>query len=133
MKIMSCATVGSAAFALLLTLNVAHGQDAPQFMQDTMPEQALESAWQEFQDVYGPGALDGKTKELISLGVAAQIPCDYCVYFHSAAAKAQGATDEEIKEAIAAASMVRKWSTVLQGSQYDVDEFRRQVDTMLGQ
>ncbi len=63
--------------------------------------------------------LDGKTKELIGLAVAAQIPCQYCVYFHTAAAKANGATDEEIREAVAMAAIARHWSTVLNGMQVD--------------
>ena len=125
-------TAGLGVISCLVTLGGAHSQDAPQFMRDTMPAQALDSAWQEFQRVYDPNAaLDGKTKELVSIAVAAQIPCDYCIYFHTAAAKAQGATDEQIKEAIAASSMVRKWSTVLQGSQYDQAEFRREVDALM--
>jgi AhpD family alkylhydroperoxidase len=58
------------------------------------------------------GALDGKTKQLIGLGVAAQIPCAYCVYAHTKAAKAAGATDAQIKEAIATAALVRFNSTM---------------------
>ena len=50
------------------------------------------------------GALEPKTKELIGLAVAAQIPCEYCVYYHTKAAKADGATAAQIKEAIAMAS-----------------------------
>jgi AhpD family alkylhydroperoxidase len=45
------------------------------------------------------GALDSKTKYLIALGVAGQIPCRYCLYFDTTAAKHAGATDAEIKEA----------------------------------
>jgi len=62
------------------------------------------------------GALDGKTKNLIGLAVAAQIPCTYCVYGHTKLAKAAGATDAQIKEAIATAALVRFNSTMLQGS-----------------
>lgn len=109
----------------------ASAQEAPQFMKDTWPSAAVEGAWQEFQAVMDPdGALDAKTKELIGLGVAAQVPCDYCVYYHTQAAKSHGATDEEIKEALASAALVRKWSTVLNGSQYSDEEWRHQVDAM---
>jgi len=79
-----------------------------------------------------PGTqLDGKTKELIGLAVAAQIPCQYCIYFHTAAAKANGATDEEIKEAVAMAAVARHWSTVLNGMQVDLDGFKRETDAVL--
>jgi len=62
------------------------------------------------------GALDGKTKQLIGLAVAAQIPCAYCVNALSKGAKAAGATDAQIKEAIATAALIRFNSTMLNGS-----------------
>src|SRR5476651_86004 len=75
--------------------------------------------------------LSGKTKELIGLAVAAQIPCTYCIYFHTAAAKANGATDEEIREAVAMAAITRHWSTVLNGMQVDLPTFKRETDAVL--
>src|SRR5450631_4574860 len=64
------------------------------------PESGIAGAWAEFKSVQlNPKTkLDAKTKELIGLTVAAQIPCQYCVYFHTAVAKANGATDQEIGE-----------------------------------
>ena len=106
-----------------------NAQDAPQFMKDTFPEQGVSAAWQETQAVANPnGALDAKTKELIGLGVAAQVPCSYCVYYHTKAARHVGATDAQIKEAIAVAAETRKWSTVLNGNNYDMGEFKKQTD-----
>jgi AhpD family alkylhydroperoxidase len=111
----------------------ASAQDAPQFMKDVMPPASLAPAWQEYMAIGDPnGALDAKTKELIGLGVAAQIPCGYCVYYHTQAAKHLGATDAQIKEAVAAASMTRKWSTELNGNQYDMSAFKKQVDAAFG-
>ena len=96
------------------------------------PESAIAGAWSEFKAVQlAKTRLDGKTKELIGLGIAAQIPCHYCIYFHTAAAKANGASDQEIKEAVAMAAVVRHWSTVLNGLQVDFDGFRREVDTVM--
>ena len=74
------------------------------------------------------GALNDKTKQLIALGVAAQIPCVYCIYAHTLGAKHAGATDDQIKEAIAASALVRKMSTELNGNQYDMTEFKKQID-----
>jgi len=86
-------------------------------MKQTLPDQALKPLWDEYLAIMNPkGALDGKTKQLIGLGVAAQIPCAYCVYAHTKFAKAAGATDAEIKEAIATAALVRFNSTMLNGS-----------------
>src|SRR5580704_6948759 len=95
----------------------AQEQEAPGWMKQTLPDQALKPLWDEYLAVMNPtGALDGKTKQLIALGVAAQIPCAYCVYAHTKAAKAAGATDAQIKEAIATAAVVRFNSTMLNGS-----------------
>lgn len=47
---------------------------------------------------YKPGALDTKTKELISVAVAAYNRCEYCIAFHVYKALEAGATREEIME-----------------------------------
>lgn len=97
------------------------------------PKSGIAGAWAEFKSVQlNPKTkLDVKTKELIGLAVAAQIPCAYCVYFHTAVAKANGATEEEISEAVAMASISRHWSTVLNGMQIDLAGFKRETDTVL--
>ena len=112
--------LASAGLALLLALATApsvSAQEAPEWMKQTLPEQALKPLWDEYRAVMNPtGALDGKTKQLIALGVAAQVPCAYCVYAHTKAAKSAGATDAQIQEAIATAALVRFNSTMLNGS-----------------
>jgi AhpD family alkylhydroperoxidase len=97
------------------------------------PESGIAGAWAEFKSVQlNPKTrLDGKTKELLGLAVASQIPCQYCVYFHTAAAKLNGATDEDIRETVAMAAIVRHWSTVLNGMQVDLNGFKRETDTVL--
>lgn len=97
------------------------------------PEAGVAGAWAEFKSVQlNPKTeLNGKTKELVGLAVAAQIPCQYCIYFHTAAAKANGATDEEIREAVAMSAIVRHWSTVLNGMQVDLPQFKQEVDTAM--
>ncbi|MBZ9987585.1 carboxymuconolactone decarboxylase family protein [Mesorhizobium sp. BH1-1-5] len=98
----------------------------------TLPDVAVAGAWAEIKGVQlNPNtALNGKTKELMGLAVASQIPCQYCIYFHTLAAKANGASDEEIKEAIAMAAIVRHWSTMLNGSQVDMATFKKQTDDL---
>jgi len=97
------------------------------------PEIGIAGAWAEFKAVQlNPATkLDGKTKELIGLAVAAQIPCHYCVYFHTAAAKLNGATDQEIREAVGMAAISRHWSTVLNGMQVDTAAFKTETDAVL--
>ena len=98
----------------------------------TLPDVAVAGAWAEIKGVQlnPKTALDGKTKELLGLAVAAQIPCQYCIYFHTEAAKLNGASDEEIKEAVAMAAIVRHWSTMLNGSQVDLATFKKQTDDL---
>lgn len=50
-----------------------------------------------------PGALDARTKELIALAISVAVRCDPCVTYHAAAAQKQGATREEIAEAMGVA------------------------------
>jgi AhpD family alkylhydroperoxidase len=97
------------------------------------PEAGIAGAWSEFKSVQlGPTtALPVKMKELIGLAVASQIPCSYCIYFHTAMARANGATDEEVREAVAMAAISRHWSTVLNGMQVDLSTFKAETDRAL--
>ncbi|MFV8834732.1 carboxymuconolactone decarboxylase family protein [Aquisalimonas sp.] len=132
MKKLFITTIAAWALTALPATSVA--DEAPAFMQDTFPETAVDGAWQEFQAIHDPdGALDARTKELIALGIAAQVPCDYCIYYHTNAAESLGASEAQIREALAVAASVRKWSTVLNGSLYDFSEWQQQVDEMFAQ
>ena len=104
----------------------------PSFLK-AFPESGIAGAWAEFKTIQlsSTTKLDGKTKELIGLAVSAQIPCGYCIYFHKAAAKANGASDEEIREAVAMAAITRHWSTVLNGMEVDMPTFKAEADKVL--
>lgn len=140
--------IGAAALAVVLGVSAARAEDpgaaaaykdieatlgfVPGFFK-AFPESGIAGAWAEFKGVQlNPATkLNGKTKELIGLAVAAQIPCSYCVYFHTAVAKANGATDDEIREAVAMAAISRHWSTVLNGDQIDLATFKSETDAAL--
>ncbi|RLD30351.1 MAG: carboxymuconolactone decarboxylase family protein [Bacteroidetes bacterium] len=93
------------------------------------PEHALPEAWELFKTLKGPkSSISSKNSELIQLAVASQIPCVYCVYFHRIFAKAFGATDEEINEAIALGAETRHWSMVIQGSGISFEDFKVEFD-----
>jgi AhpD family alkylhydroperoxidase len=97
------------------------------------PEPGIAGAWREFKTIQlNPhSALSGKTKELIGLAVASQIPCRYCIVFHTEVARLNGASDAEIHEAVAMASLTRHWSTFLNGTLADETVFRREVDQIV--
>lgn len=52
------------------------------------------------QAALAPRALDGKTKELVALGIAVAIRCDDCIAFHVKAALQLGASREEVTEVL---------------------------------
>lgn len=47
---------------------------------------------------YKPGAVDAKTKELISIAIGVYSRCEYCIVYHTYKALELGATSEEIME-----------------------------------
>lgn len=104
----------------------------PTFLK-VFPPEGIAGAWSEMKgfQLNPHTALSNKEKELIGLAVAAQIPCHYCIYFHTEAAKANGATDAEVHEAIAMSAATRHWSTVLNGSQMDMEQFKKEFQSMM--
>jgi AhpD family alkylhydroperoxidase len=95
-------------------------------------ETEIAATWAEMKAVEfeNKGALDSKTKELIGLAVAGQIPCAACAVLHKSRASANGATDAELTEAIAMAAITRRWSKVLNGMDVEAADFRKGVDDM---
>jgi AhpD family alkylhydroperoxidase len=61
-------------------------------------------------------ALDGKTKELIALGIAVAIRCDDCIAFHVKACVEQGATREEVSETLGMAIYMGAGPSVMYAS-----------------
>ena len=90
------------------------------------PPSAVEGAWQMTKGLLlGEGnSLDLKTKSLIAVAVAAQIPCQYCVWLDTKFARQMGATDGEIAAAVAQAGLTRNWSAILNGLQIDFATFK---------
>ena len=79
-----------------------HGVDvARQFkrMRELAPEPYR--AWLEFdKKAFQPGAIDGKTKELIALGIAHVTQCPWCIEAHAKRAEKAGASEPELAEVI---------------------------------
>ena len=119
------------ALSLAMFTSAAQADGPPKFFEDTYPEHALKAALEARGVLEGEqAALDKKTRELIALGVAAQIPCSYCVYAHTKNARAAGASEAEIREAVATAATTPQWSTVLNGMGYDLEAFKAEVNKM---
>ena len=93
-----------------------------------LPDDTIEHDWElykalEMQD----GKLGLKQKNLIGLGVAGAIKCRYCVLYHTEMAKMNGATDDEIREALRFAMDTAGWSTFINGMQVDYDQFKDEL------
>jgi AhpD family alkylhydroperoxidase len=98
-----------------------------------MSDVAVGGAWQEMKGLQmNPNtALSGKTKELIGLAVAAQVPCHYCISAHTEFAKLNGASEAEIAEAVALAGVERHWSAYIFGAQIDQKRYQADLDRIL--
>ena len=135
-------TVAAIATGLAMIAAPAFAQDAAQQTYDEItsmmggvpdfiqmyPKQGIAGAWAVQRDlILGASSLDAKTKALISLAVAAQIPCMYCIYSDTQDALHAGATEDEVHEAVAIAGMTRNASTILNGYQVDFETFKKEL------
>ncbi|HET7025812.1 MAG TPA: carboxymuconolactone decarboxylase family protein [Gemmatimonadales bacterium] len=64
------------------------------------------------RQVFAPGALDAKTKQLMAVAVAHVTQCPYCIRGHTKGALRAGATEPEIIEAIWVAAEMRAGGAV---------------------
>jgi AhpD family alkylhydroperoxidase len=88
------------------SLYPAPSKDLSQKRKDLAPE--IYRAFQSFsQRVFADGALPSKTKELIAVAVAHVTQCPYCIRSHTKRATLEGATGQEIMEAIWVAAEMR--------------------------
>jgi AhpD family alkylhydroperoxidase len=113
--------------------DIEHTLGSVPTMMRRFPEAGIASAWLEMKSLeLNPStSLDGKTKELVGLAVASQIPCQFCIAYHTEIAKLNGATDQEIREAVAMAASTRHWSTILNGAMVDETAFRKDIDQVV--
>ena len=92
------------------------------------PKAGVAGAWALSRDMlFQETALDLKTKALISLAVAAQIPCQYCVWSDTRDALAAGATEEQVREAVAISALTRHWSTIFNGNMIDFETYKKEL------
>jgi AhpD family alkylhydroperoxidase len=94
-----------------------------------VPPAAIAGLWQQTKELElsDKTALPPKTKALIALAVASQIPCTYCIWADTNTAKSLGASDQEIGEAVAMAGLTRQWSTMFNGLQVDLEQFKKEM------
>lgn len=74
---------------------------------DANAKDGMKAFWAFDKAAFADGAIDGKTKQLIALGVALTTQCPYCIDLHTQAARDAGANDEELAEAAVVAAAIR--------------------------
>lgn len=87
----------------------------------------LKRTWESVKEVMAPGALDPLTKEMIYLAVSVTKGCEYCIASHTAAARAKGATEAMLGEAIAVIGMANETNALVAAYQVEVDERFKKV------
>jgi AhpD family alkylhydroperoxidase len=94
----------------------------------TIPDSSLEMEWRLFKQVqFEEGPIPNKYRELMGLAIAAVTKCRYCAFFHTEAAKLNGATQAEIEDAVHFAKSSAGWSAYLNGLQFEFEEFKEEV------
>jgi AhpD family alkylhydroperoxidase len=94
----------------------------------SLPDDTLEAEWNLFKHFEtGDSSIAPKFRELIGVGVAASQRCWYCANFHTAMARFHGATDAQIQEAAHLAKFGTSWSSYLNGTLYDQDQFLKEL------
>ena len=94
-----------------------------------VPESTIELEWELFKRVHlEEGPIPNKYRELIGIAISAISKCRYCVYFHTELAKLNGATEEEIEDALHFTKSSAGWSAYVNGLQLDFDEFVKETD-----
>lgn len=93
-----------------------------------VPDSSLEMEWQLFKRVqFDPGPIPNKYRELIGVALAAATKCRYCELYHTELARLNGASEQEIEDAVHYAKSSVGWSTYLNGMQVDYDTFKDEV------
>ena len=89
----------------------------------------LEKTWSDVKEVMAkPSHLDPMTKELIYAAVSIANSCEYCIHSHTAAARAQGMTDDQYAEFLSIVSLAGRTNNLLNGIKVPIDkEFDHEV------
>ncbi len=94
-----------------------------------IPPDVVPQEWAEMKKYsFGETKIPAKYKELMGIAIAATIKCPYCLYFHTKAAKMNGATDEEIAETAFLARFTTGWSEMIHAVGIDLEAFKKQVN-----
>ncbi len=78
--------------------------------------EGMKAFWAFDKAAMAAGAIPVKYKELMALAVAFTTQCPYCLAIHSDKARAAGASDQEISEAVVVAAALRAGAAITHGT-----------------
>ncbi|WP_440769629.1 carboxymuconolactone decarboxylase family protein [Natronorubrum sp. DTA28] len=97
-----------------------------------LAEPASDHSWGIFRDLtLGETELTPREKALVGVGVAAAVGCPYCSHFHREEARLAEVSDDELEETVTIAGTTRYFSTVLHGSEIELDDFVDETDEIV--
>ena len=83
----------------------------------------LENTWRDVKEVMAkPSHIDSMTKELIYAAVSIANSCEYCIHSHTAAARAQGMTDDQYAEFLSIVSLAGRTNNLLNSIKVPIDK-----------
>lgn len=88
----------------------------------------LKHTWESLKAIMGKGALDPLTKELIYVAVSVTNNCEYCMASHGAAARAKGATEEQMNELFAVVGLANMTNRLANAYKVPVDDAFKPAD-----
>ena len=81
----------------------------------------LKRTWDTLKQVMAPGALDPLVKEMVYIAVSATNGCEYCTYSHTASARKQGMSEEQLMELLAVVGMANQTNRLANALRPPVD------------
>ena len=81
----------------------------------------LDTTWNQFKTVMGPGELTRREKELVALAVSVTNNCRYCIHAHTAALKGMGMSEKGIVELMGIVGLFNNLNKFLDGLMVEPD------------
>jgi AhpD family alkylhydroperoxidase len=82
----------------------------------------LAHVWNSVKEIMGPGTLDPLTKELVYVAISITNNCEYCMASHGFAARAKGASEEQLNELYAVVGLANMTNRLANAYRVPVDE-----------
>ncbi len=83
---------------------------------DANAPEGMKAFWAFDKAALAAGAIPAKYKELMAIAVAFTTQCPYCIEIHTGRARDNGATEQEIAEAVVVAAALRAGAAITHGT-----------------